>query len=620
MAAWAQPLSTRYQQVLLPSFWKFTAVDSAIFSQPGYKDQHWTERQTGIYWKDVRNRHWWGHVRFTLPAKPVATTTDSVLIDLGAIDDADICYLNGKKIGHAGSMPPKFISAWNVPRMYKVHLNDTCLKWGRENLLALQAYNQGSVGGIISAFQRVLVPKAYGALCLQLPDEVRVLGSTPNSRRERQNLTISNSSADTLKGTVVLELYTTDLNKGQSMRLVQSLSIPARGHIGISTQIPTNTPGRWQVVAKFTGTTLGVEWSDTGTVALVVPAQVPALRALVPTTLSSPDTDAPNTCDTLDAFWLAQKAQAKIGAITLQGALQFWNHHQSYALEAPGVPSTTDLLTAGMHNALSNRDSILLWFAAYKLLARQHTDGSLDGDRWPLSGVSTLTLIHYAELAQVAWQLYEQTGYAPWRELCLNLCAYYNSSYGLAPRQKKLNALPKEEVLAMAEWILPAAKLAALDAKPKLSTYNNMALELVRNLDEGNGPRIIGTTLANGSLLPYFKAQPHALLRCLRGLWAVGKLNNRTIWQAAVKKAYSDIESFLKSRQEMASTSPEFWDSHVVIQEWILLSEDLGLSTASRGKHCTLLKQPYVKHWYGLSTKGQTRQSEPYTLELLLGK
>lgn len=41
-------------------------------------------------------------------------------IIMGAVDDADITYLNGVKIGELGKFPPEKITAWDKPRIYEV--------------------------------------------------------------------------------------------------------------------------------------------------------------------------------------------------------------------------------------------------------------------------------------------------------------------------------------------------------------------------------------------------------------------------------------------------------------------------------------------------------------------
>ncbi len=60
-------------------------------------------------------------------------------ISLGAIDDVDKTYLNGKKIGQTGKFPPNMETAWDKTRVYKVKKKD--FKINKKNTLAVLVYS-----------------------------------------------------------------------------------------------------------------------------------------------------------------------------------------------------------------------------------------------------------------------------------------------------------------------------------------------------------------------------------------------------------------------------------------------------------------------------------------------
>ena len=71
-------------------------------------------------------------------------------MDLGPVDDVDVCFLNGQEIGRTGRLPEDggaWESAWNIPRRYRA--SSSLVRWGRGNILALKVYNHTGLGGIL---------------------------------------------------------------------------------------------------------------------------------------------------------------------------------------------------------------------------------------------------------------------------------------------------------------------------------------------------------------------------------------------------------------------------------------------------------------------------------------
>lgn len=81
----------------------------------------------------------WYRLRFDLPA---GVTPGDGVIELGAIDDEDVTYLNGHRIGRTGAETPE---SWTKPRIYPV--SDTDLK-RTGNVLAIRVYDSRSGGGM----------------------------------------------------------------------------------------------------------------------------------------------------------------------------------------------------------------------------------------------------------------------------------------------------------------------------------------------------------------------------------------------------------------------------------------------------------------------------------------
>ena len=68
-------------------------------------------------------------------------------LELGMVDDVDEVFFNGQKIGGKGSLPPKFSTAYNVQRKYRIP--NELLKASGRNTIAVRVYDDWSAGGIL---------------------------------------------------------------------------------------------------------------------------------------------------------------------------------------------------------------------------------------------------------------------------------------------------------------------------------------------------------------------------------------------------------------------------------------------------------------------------------------
>ena len=72
----------------------------------------------------------------------------TILLNLGKIDDCDQTFFNGKRIGATGKMPPRYATAWENIRLYRL---DPKLVRPGENVVAVRVYNGESKGGMYDA-------------------------------------------------------------------------------------------------------------------------------------------------------------------------------------------------------------------------------------------------------------------------------------------------------------------------------------------------------------------------------------------------------------------------------------------------------------------------------------
>ena len=104
---------------------------------PEYSDEDWDTMELPQTWEAAgyqKDGFFWFRKDFNLSTIP----KDSVTLSLGPIDDSDITYINGKKVGE---MDMKY----NTPRVYKIA--PEVLRSGR-NVIAVRVKDTGGEGGI----------------------------------------------------------------------------------------------------------------------------------------------------------------------------------------------------------------------------------------------------------------------------------------------------------------------------------------------------------------------------------------------------------------------------------------------------------------------------------------
>ncbi len=168
----------------LSSGWKFMNQDDLQFAQPDFDDSNWKTIQVNQVWEKQGFANYdgfaWYRIRVFIPStlKEKAVLKDSLVFNLGKIDDFDQVFLNGQLIGeNLKTMPPSSMvndafkdlrhSYWNVQRRYVLPVNDPRIKWDQENVLAVRVFDWGGAGGIYSGTVNIMMPDYADYLALQ---------------------------------------------------------------------------------------------------------------------------------------------------------------------------------------------------------------------------------------------------------------------------------------------------------------------------------------------------------------------------------------------------------------------------------------------------------------------
>jgi hypothetical protein len=129
--------------------WKFSIGDRPEWSNPDFNDNNWDNIRVPSSWENEGfhgyDGYAWYRTSFYLSKD---NSGRSFYLQLGSIDDADECYVNGHLVGSTGSFPPDYVTAYNVYRQYSVP--QKYLKLNQENIIAVRVYDSKMEGGIMN--------------------------------------------------------------------------------------------------------------------------------------------------------------------------------------------------------------------------------------------------------------------------------------------------------------------------------------------------------------------------------------------------------------------------------------------------------------------------------------
>ena len=130
----------------LPGEWRFRPGDDGAWSAPDLDESGWTTIAAGAPWErqghEALDGFAWYRAIFTAPRR---APSGPLALELGRLDDADETFLNGRRVGATGAMPPGHVSAWQAYRRYAVPAD--AIRWGRENVVAVRVFDGGGPGG-----------------------------------------------------------------------------------------------------------------------------------------------------------------------------------------------------------------------------------------------------------------------------------------------------------------------------------------------------------------------------------------------------------------------------------------------------------------------------------------
>jgi len=158
-----EPEETFRRIVNLEGNWKMMIGDDMKRANPDFDHRSWETLHVPLSWENQGFNGYDGYAwyRKTFVISPEYKNS-SLMLFLGYIDDVDEAYLNGQLIGHKGSFPPNFWTAYNTERKYIIP--DGLINFTGHNTIAVRVYDAQLDGGIVRGpvgiyqRQRDLVP------------------------------------------------------------------------------------------------------------------------------------------------------------------------------------------------------------------------------------------------------------------------------------------------------------------------------------------------------------------------------------------------------------------------------------------------------------------------------
>ncbi len=138
-----------YDYQSLSGKWYFTIGDNPDWARYHFNHYEWDQIQVPSRWEQEGFSGYDGFAWYRREVNISSSAKNkSLWLDMGYIDDADEVFINGKLINGSGSFPPKFKTAYNARRLYKIPAH--VIRYDDTNVIAVRVYDSYHEGGIVS--------------------------------------------------------------------------------------------------------------------------------------------------------------------------------------------------------------------------------------------------------------------------------------------------------------------------------------------------------------------------------------------------------------------------------------------------------------------------------------
>ena len=208
------------KKIELSKGWKFTLGDNLVYAKIDFDDSNWKNIEINKTWQKQgykqKSGFGWYRIKVIIPSalKNNSFIKDSLVFHLGKIDDFDQFFFNGELVGensHNVKRGTKITDAyknmshsfWNVERRYVLPINDTLIKWDKENVIAIRVYDWGAPGGIHSGDLTITIPQ----LSDYLSANIKKNNFEANQNKFIKTISFSNPSNYVMEGELEIKVH-----------------------------------------------------------------------------------------------------------------------------------------------------------------------------------------------------------------------------------------------------------------------------------------------------------------------------------------------------------------------------------------------------------------------------
>jgi len=231
--------SGRAEFIDLQETWLFHTGDDSLWRKPDFPDSAWEYIAVPQIWESAGFNNYdgfaWYRKKVFIPeawqSEKMVQLKNSLVLELGQIDDVDQTFFNDDLIGQTGQFPPKYQAPETTSRRYNIPLDR--INWGAENLIAVRVYDAGENGGFYAGQPRLRTPSILDDCIVELEldksDHLYRMGEPIYAAVSIQNQSTENLNA-TLEFTLKSVRGTIIENSRQELELLpgKSKRTPAR--------------------------------------------------------------------------------------------------------------------------------------------------------------------------------------------------------------------------------------------------------------------------------------------------------------------------------------------------------------------------------------------------------
>jgi len=527
------------QNIDIPKEWKFQTGDNPEFSKTEFQDQNWKKINPDDFWEnqgyDGYDGIAWYRTRIVIPSslKKNGELIKAVRISLGRIDDEDITYLNGQKIGAT--------SGWDIGRSYLIPYE--LIHWDQENVIAIRVNDMGGNGGMHGGTYALGAVQLSDVLALSVTDKPgRFI--TPDTKFSNSLHFHFKTPVDKIEGTLKVKAYNTR-SKAVVFQKDDQVSIGSKADSVYTVSLEIKEPGTYKIEYSFNCAALSGSLTAGSMLAYVsIPrikeqVEYPVVKELIQSKAMPFD-----LADMSFGGYLNERLNANL----IQRLL---NIDETGILECyynrPGKQTWVGEYTGKYLHAASR-----VWRSTKNpqlkeqmdrivdiLISCQNDDGYLgtylpanywtDWDAWAHK-YNILGLLSY----------YSVTGYKPALDACVKMGDLLCRTFGENPGQRRIIDNSPHMGMASTSVLEPMTYLYRFTGDKKYLDFCNY---IIKSYDMENGPKIISTLTTIGKVDKTGNGKAYEMMSNFTGMVKLYQLTgNKKILQA-VENAWNDISA-----------------------------------------------------------------------------